>query len=494
MELKAFVCPQCGASLTVDNTNTNLVKCPKCGSTIHIRYDNNENNDGRRTFTTPDGMAVASAVVPENFELSASISNKWQSEMIPFTVRVKANDDNGIILFSDSKELYHDVRNIFIKTIIGLVPNHTNNGYTSFKEDEKIMNEFVSSMYNREFRLVSKTTLPSYMGTHPDAAAQQLRSDVSVFDSFVEIGSAFVNQRTESVLYRYESELDNGAKVVIFAGMDYEGAELLYGGDLLKGLNLDGLRENVGKLLEQTPGLNKLGDTISDVVKGKDKLTFSDMMNGGLIGKAMRKKNESESKPEVNEPVKATETENEKPAFGHPGRRIDQITFGAYRKYGCLALAEREEEALSIFLNFVATLVPEQGVAQRSNELLSNKMAEIRQAVAMNQQIVLQKQQQLHALQMETSRKISEYSRSASEGLMDSFRLRNESQDRISKTRSEATLGVDTYTNKYDQDVHVSVGADHVYENQYGDVYGVSGNALDQDVLNDLKWTKIDKK
>ena len=29
---------------------------------------------------------------------------------------------------------------------------------------------------------------------------------------------------------------------------------------------------------------------------------------------------------------------------------------------------------------------------------------------------------------------------------------------------------------------------------QYGDVYGVSGNALDQDVLNDLKWTKIDKK
>ena len=69
-----------------------------------------------------------------------------------------------------------------------------------------------------------------------------------------------------------------------------------------------------------------------------------------------------------------------------------------------------------------------------------------------------------------------------------------ESDSMISKARSEATLGVDTYTNKYGQDVSVSVGADHVYENQYGDVYGVSGNALDQDVLNDLKWTKIDKK
>jgi len=111
MELKAFVCPQCGAALTVDSTNINIVKCPKCGSTIHIRYDSGENSDGRRTFTTPDGMAVASAVVPNNFELNASLLNRWQSEMIPFTARIKANDNNGIILFSDSKELYHDTYN-----------------------------------------------------------------------------------------------------------------------------------------------------------------------------------------------------------------------------------------------------------------------------------------------------------------------------------------------------------------------------------------------
>lgn len=491
MELKAFVCPQCGAALTVDSTNTNIVKCPKCGSTIHIRYDSGENSDGRRTFTTPDGLAVASAVVPNNFELSASLLNRWQSEMIPFTTRIKANDNNGIILFSDSKELYHDVKNIFIKTIIGLVPNHTGNGYTSFRDDEELMNDFVSSFYNREFRLVSKTTLPSFMGTHPDAALQQLKSDVAVFDSFVEISSTLSNQRLESVLYRYESELDNGAKVVIFAGMDYEGGELLYGGDLLKGLNLEGIRENVGKIFSDTPGLNKLGDTISDVVKGKEKLTFSDMMSGGLIGKAMRRKNEAEAKPE---PVKETKESSEEAVFGHPKRRVDQITFGAYRKYGCLCLAEKEEEALRIFLNFVATLLPDQGMAQKTNELISSKMAEIRQYVAQNQAIVAQKQQQLHALQMETSRKISEYSRSASDGLMDSWKRKMDSDTRISKARSEATLGVDTYTNRYGQDVSVSVGADHVYENQYGDVYGVSGNALDQDVLNDLKWTKIDKK
>ena len=492
MELKAFVCPQCGASLTVNSTNINLIKCPKCGSTIHIRYDKSDNDNGRRNFVTADGVAVASAVVPGNFELTASIDNTWQSEMIPFTTRVKANNNDGIILVSDSKALYHDVKNIFIKTIINLVPNHTSNGYSSFMDDEKIMNDFISSTYNREFRLVSKTTLPSYLGTHPEEALKQLQSDVQTFDSFVEINSTPLNHRIESVLYRYESELDNGAKVTIFAGMDYEGAELLYGFDLLKGINLDGIKENMSKVFGESPSLNNLGETISDVVKGKDKLTFSDMMSGGLIGKAMRKQKENEQP----QPAKVQEEpkKEEEPVFGHSKRRVDQITFGAYRKYACIALAEKEDEALNIFLNFVASLVPDQGMAQRSNEMINNKMAEIRQAVAMNQNIVMQKQQQLHAMQMETSRKISEYSRSASAGLMDSWQKKMDSDSRISQARSEATMGVNTYTNKYGQDVTVSVGADHVYENQYGDVYGVSGNALDQDVLNNLNWTKIDDK
>jgi hypothetical protein len=42
--------------------------------------------------------------------------------------------------------------------------------------------------------------------------------------------------------------------------------------------------------------------------------------------------------------------------------------------------------------------------------------------------------------------------------------------------------------------VDVSVSADHVYQNQYGDVYGVSGNAPDQDILNKLNWTELKKK
>ena len=259
---------------------------------------------------------------------------------------------------------------------------------------------------------------------------------------------------------------------------------------LFKGINFDGIKENVSKVFGESDTLNKLGDTISDVVKGKDKLTFSDMMNGGLLGKAMRKKSESQPAPEP----KKTEPEKSEDGFGHSSRRIDQVTFGAYRKYACLALEERQDEAQQIFLNFVATLVPDQDLGQRQSAKINQKMAEIRQVVAQNQAIVMQKQQQLQAMQMETSRKIAANARAASDGIMDSWNKKMESDSRISQARSEATMGVNTYTNSYGQDVKVGVSADHVYENRYGDVYGVSGNALDQDVLNNLDWKEINKK
>ena len=121
-------------------------------------------------------------------------------------------------------------------------------------------------------------------------------------------------------------------------------------------------------------------------------------------------------------------------------------------------------------------------------------MFQIRQAVAQNQAIVMQKQQLLHAMQMQTSQMISQNARQTSAGIMDSWNKKMASDSRISQARSEATLGVNTYQNSYGQNVQVSVAADHVYQNQYGDVYGVSGNAPDQSVLNDLNWTELKKK
>ena len=66
----------------------------------------------------------------------------------------------------------------------------------------------------------------------------------------------------------------------------------------------------------------------------------------------------------------------------------------------------------------------------------------------------------------------------------DSWDKKMASDSRISQARSEAIRGVNVYQNSYGQNVDVSVTADHVYENRYGDVYGVSGNAPDQELLN----------
>ena len=494
MEVKAYTCPQCGAQLNIDSIDTKITVCPKCGSSIHITYKENENEIRLKDFVTSDGTKVASAYVPDGYKLNASINSQWQSEMIPLTSRVSANKDDEIIMFSDSKELFHDVRNVFIKGIIALVPNHTSNGYKAFEEPEDYIREYAERISGASLKAVSKTELPSYFGNNPKAALTQLNNDVSAFDTFMEIPSAPVNQLCESVLYKFEGQTKSGVDCVVLAGVDYEGQELIYGFDLFKGLNIDKLKENLNKLVGNSQSLKDFGSTVSDVISGKDKLTFDDMMHGGLLGKAMRKKKQQEV-PKVAEPImEKPQEKTESPKFGHSDRRIDQITFGSYRKYLCVALKEREQEAERDFLNFVRTFTPDQALASRSAQLIDQKMAQIRQTVAMNQAIVAQKQAQLHQMQMETSRKISEYSRSASAGLMDSWKLKMDSDSRMSQARSEATLGVNTYTNSYGQNVQVSVGADHVYENQYGDVYGVLGNALDQSTLNDLNWKKIDDK
>ncbi|MBQ6493514.1 MAG: hypothetical protein IJI92_06590 [Erysipelotrichaceae bacterium] len=497
MELQAFICPQCGAQLEVDSVTTNLTVCPKCGSSIHITYKSGENDKGLKDFVTPDGLKVGSARVADKYVLNASVNDRWQSELVPFTARASANCEDEIIMISDSKELFHDVKSLMIKGIIGLVPNHTSNGYVSFFEPEDYLRDYAEKISSAKLTPVAKAQLPSYFGKNPEVAKTQLKNDIAAFDAFMEIPSSPINTLCESVLYKYEGKTASGVDCVVYAGMDYEGEELIYGGGLFKGLDTKGIKDNLTKVMENSKNLSELGSTVSDVLKGKDKLTFSDMMSGGLIGKAMRKSKEKEDKKPEEKPVEEPlqEPKKEAPAvFGHSVRRVDQITFGAYRKYICVALKEREAEAERDFLDFVMTFEPSQALGQRQKEMIDQKMFQIRQAVAQNQAIVMQKQQQLHAMQMQTSQMISQNARQTSAGIMDSWNKKMASDSRISQARSEANLGVNTYQNSYGQNVQVSVAADHVYQNQYGDVYGVSGNAPDQSVLNDLNWTELKKK
>ena len=74
---------------------------------------------------------------------------------------------------------------------------------------------------------------------------------------------------------------------------------------------------------------------------------------------------------------------------------------------------------------------------------------------------------------------------------MDSWDKKMASDSRTSANYSEAIRGVNTYQMTDGRSVEVSVTADHVYENRYGDVYGVSGVEPNQETLNRLDWTEL---
>lgn len=55
---------------------------------------------------------------------------------------------------------------------------------------------------------------------------------------------------------------------------------------------------------------------------------------------------------------------------------------------------------------------------------------------------------------------------------------------------SEAVRGVNTCATP----VEFSAGAAHVYQYKYGDAFGVSGPAVDGDILSKLDWTELNRK
>ena len=82
MEIKAYVCPQCGASLDVGQ-NTRFTYCPNCGNKLHISYEGDSAPSGMRTFTTPNGIPVGCASLPSDYQLEGAVNEVWQSEMTP---------------------------------------------------------------------------------------------------------------------------------------------------------------------------------------------------------------------------------------------------------------------------------------------------------------------------------------------------------------------------------------------------------------------------
>ena len=492
MASKTYTCPDCGSSFEVEE-GINSAVCPGCGITLKI--PNNEIRNPKQ-FVTAQDLPLATAFVPGDYIPEAEYETRWQSEMVPHYYKLKACPEaRGIYMSSFSKELYHDLKNPFLKGMVALLSCSTKNGYQKFMEPEDFLKKEAERISGIPLTAIAKAKLPSIYGNDPAAAQANLNEDIYKYSLFAGMTPKVLNTICESMLYRYKGTLID-RDVIVLAGMDYEGAELDYtpsGLDHISdaaGKAVDKLKDSFEKSFgRKMPSSGQIRETISDLASGKEKMTMKDLMNGGLIGRMMR-----DSRKENSGSIRQEAEKEEGPLpFGH-GRHVDHIMSGAARTYYAMYYAEYDQEVLPVFMRFVSTIVEDPGLKQRETDMINRKLTAIAEEAARNQAIAQQKQMELQRNQARTAQILADNARSMSDGLMDSWNRKMASDARISQARSEATMGVNTYQNTYGQNVKVSVSADHVYQNQYGEVYGVSGNGIDQDILNQINWTELNKK
>lgn len=431
----------------------------------------------QNVYHANDGTLLGTAEVPEGYSAEGELYHTWQSELQPFSAVMQSRSPNGTIAMCvTNKDIRYDLRNPLLRGIGLLVANHTEKGYDKVMPEEEYIQNWAEARTGLSLQLRDVTVLGNY-----DASAL-IQYEKNQYDAFLEIPSEILNAASGWKLYRFACEI-SGVPGVVLAGMEWFSADLRY---RIAGMQMP---EGVAKAVEAAKerlGIDtaSLKDTISNARETMKGMTFSDYMHGGLIGKMRREKKNRTEQPK----------REEVPKENRPAAKGDLTIFGASRRYLCLCAAEKEKEAEEIFLTFIRTAGFDPSLYRLEASAVADKMAAIRHQAAMNQQMAMQKQAELQAMQAKTSQMLAQNARQMSDGLMDSWQKKMDSDSRISQGFSEAIRGVDTYQTSSGQDVEVGLSADHVYENQYGDVYGVSGNAPDQQTLNELNWNEIYKK
>ena len=489
MDIKAYICPQCGASLDV-NQSTTFTFCPHCGNKLHISYEGETPPTSQRLFTTTNGLPVASATVPGDYNLEGVVHEQWQSELVPFLSYIRAaSPDNGIILASASKELFYDVKSVALKTVLGLIKTHTKSGYVPFTEPDDYIKRWAEQMAGVLLTPVAKTKLPSPLGVRPELADAQLRNDIDMYGTYIGTQVDVADSVCEPILMKFKGVLD-GKEIVAFVGADYEGAEISFRG--LRGMGE--VADFAGKAFSGLKGM--FGDGFGAVKDAGSRMTMNDWLRGGLVGKMIReKKAQQQTRQTRQEPdAPADQTAPSPAAFGHGrenGSHVDAILYGSQRRYMCMALADKEEEATEVFLNFIGSITPDASLAQKESSMIQQKFNMLAQEAAANQAMAQQMQMQTRQMQMQTSQMIARNNQQVSAGIMDSWNRRQSAQSRMSDNFSQAVRGVNTYYTPTGGTVEMNVSADHVYQNQYGDTIGVSGNAVDPGVASKLNWTEL---
>ena len=131
MQIEAYICPQCGATLNV-NENTTFCTCQSCGSKIRITYSDNKTQpqtNNKRQFTSPEGVVIGTALIGDDYEAEGSYEALWHSETVPqYYALCATRNDHTITMKAYSKELFHEIKNPFLKGMIRLVDVHAKEG------------------------------------------------------------------------------------------------------------------------------------------------------------------------------------------------------------------------------------------------------------------------------------------------------------------------------------------------------------------------------
>ena len=385
------------------------------------------------------GAPVATAIIPEGYLVNATITDKYSNDLVPLQAYTSAlTEDHSIVLNSHSKCLWEHVINSLMKHTAKMTGVSKAN-FADYQDPPQFLLDFVAPYFD------SKKIMPVATATLPGSFADNRQA---IHNSFVQefidkegnapnVQLEIVSSICEPILMKFMGTR-KGKPTVVLAGYELMGVEYR-----------NAIRP--------------------------------EMLMGGTIGLMSVLMGAAKKKPKSQAP------------FGHAKER-DSIRWGYNRLYTCICDAELEGRATEEFLRFVLSFTPDMSFIQRREQLAYEKWVQAMQFA--NQLSAQARQGQIQAQQraLEASRMIAQNSAEMSAGIMDSWNRKMASDSRISQSRSEAIRGVNMYQTTYGRNVEVDVTADHVYQNNYGDVYGVSGSAPDQELLNRLNWTELHRR
>lgn len=390
------------------------------------------------------GAPLATAIVPEGYNVGGILSARDGNELVPLRAYITAAaPDRSILLNATSKGMWDHLLNpIMIRT--AKMMGTPQGSFSDFRDPERYLTDFATAFSDgRQVTPIARATLPGGFADNRQAILNDFINEVRTREgSGPNVQLEIVNAICEPLLMKFAGRRE-GRPAVILVGCEYMGAEY------------------------------------------RNAITPAMMMGGGfgllaaLVGGAKKAKTAGQRFP-----------------FGHArehGQAVDVIRWGFNRLYLCVCDASVEREATEIFMRFLLSYTPDMNFIQRREQMAFQNWQRAMQTA--NQLAGVARQQQMMAQQraMETSRMIAQNSAQISAGIMDSWNRRMASDSRISQNWSEAVRGVNTYRTTDGRRVEVGVTADHVYQNNYGDVYGVSGVAPDQDILNRLNWTELNR-